>query len=360
MKIAQIIDSLSPGGAERLQVTFADAAQANKLDYVLAPLSSRPDSIVDQELRKRHVPIAEFPGRNLFDPFRIVRLTRYLTSQKIDLIHAHLEYAIIISALAGRLTGIPVVASLHNIHPDRWHRLEAFMLNHGVRSVIAVGQTVADVYKPKLKIPMKVVINPVKPVEPISASECNLIRSELIPALEGILLVAVGRLDRQKGFTDLIQAMHIVHEHAPRAVLIIAGQGVLHEQLQAQIETLGLQQVVKLLGIRSDIPRILAAADIFVSSSHWEGMPVSILEAMSAGLPVIATEVGDLPLMLAQGRGMLVPPQQPQALAEALLWMIDHAQEADEIGKRAKSHVLDHHSVSAWYQQLMEIYLNVS
>ena len=113
----------------------------------------------------------------------------------------------------------------------------------------------------------------------------------------------------------------------------------MHGDLEAQAFSLGVKQDVHFLGFRDDIPRLLAAADIFVNCSDWEGLSIAMLEAMAAGLPVLATNVGDAPSLLANGRGVLIPPQDPDALKMALLDLLGSPEVCKNMGRSARNFV---------------------
>jgi glycosyltransferase involved in cell wall biosynthesis len=357
MKIAQIIDSLSSGGAERLQVTFAETAMSCDIRPTVIVLANYPNTPVPEQLRATGAEVVEFCGRNLVDPLRFIRLTLYLRSQKFDILHAHLGYAIILGVFAGLLTGTPVVATLHNILSDRWTKLVNFMLWLGAKRIIAVGEIVmrAHLTQP-YRERMEVVVNPVKSIEPVPQDERDEIRTAIAGDKNRPFLIAIGRLEPQKAFSDLISAMVIVQKSRSDVFLAVVGGGSLGESIDQQIVDFGLQADVKMLGVRADVPRLLASSDFFVSSSHWEGMPIAVLEAMSAGLPIVATKVGDVPHIIGEEHGILVEPGQPFELANAILTLLDKPDVCINMGRSARSYVSKHHDVSQWFNILLKIY----
>ena len=361
MRIAQLIDSLASGGAERLQVTFAETALERGIRPTVIALANYPNTPIPEQLRATGVDMIEFIGRNLVDPLRFLRLTRYLIRERFDILHAHLGYAIILGVCAGWLSGTPVVATIHNIQSDRWKYLETFLLWLGAKRVIAVGETVADVYKRKLPGKrIEVVVNPVKPVPDISPSERDAIREEITNDTSRPLLTSVGRLESQKGYRDLICSMDIIRKSYPRAFLAIVGTGMLKEELQKQINDLDLQDHVSLLGIRRDVPQVLASSDLFVSSSHWEGMPIAMLEAMSAGLAIVATSVGDVPNIVNLSCGLLVEPKQPDQLAKAIVSVLKDPHRRLAMGRAAREYIGKEHDTGRWLDSLLSIYSEIS
>lgn len=360
MHIAIVIDNLKMGGAQKLITTFISAASAQKRKITVISLHTAFDSSILDAIQLSGVAVVMFPSRSLFNLRRFAQLIRFFRQQKIDVIHAHLEYSIILGSCVGAVLNIPVVASLHNVQQLRWHVLEKFLLNYIVKHVIAVGPAVAEAYRSGVdRKQIEVMVNPVLPIPSISTEERNIIRIEISGDVSRPLLISVGRLSPQKGFSDLIAAMEIVHRIYPRVCLAIVGTGSLLNDLQDQIHLSGLQENIRLLGARADVPRLLAASDIFVMSSHWEGMPVAMLEAMSAGLPVVATSVGDVPQIVSKELGMLVMSHQPEALAEALIKLLMEPDQLLQMGLAARSYVLESHDSKAWAGRLMTIYESV-
>ncbi|NOH00744.1 MAG: glycosyltransferase [Chloroflexi bacterium] len=154
---------------------------------------------------------------------------------------------------------------------------------------------------------IKVIHNAIMPFD-VGGVDRNAVRNKLGLRHDDIFLLAVGRLVYEKGHEFLVEAMSKVAQVNDRAVAGICGEGPLREQLSRQIEALGLQEKVKLLGLWNDIPELLAAADVFVLPSRWEGSPMALLEAMMAGLPVVATRVEGVEDVVEHGaHGFLGP-----------------------------------------------------
>jgi glycosyltransferase involved in cell wall biosynthesis len=145
------------------------------------------------------------------------------------------------------------------------------------------------------------------------------LRSELISSPSGYLILSVGRLTYQKGHSFLLRALPIILEKYPDTFLALAGTGPLRDELFAQANSLGIAGRVHFLGVRSDIPDLLAASDLFVLPSRWEGLPLVILEAMSARRAIIATRVEGVSGALQEGQcGVLIPIENSQALADSV------------------------------------------
>ena len=365
MHVLQVIDSLSWGGAEKLQLTFAREAYAHGLQLSVICLEDDPEAQYPPMIRKLGANVQIMPGNRLLSFERIIRIIRYLRKETVDIVHTHLAYANIIGALTGAFAGVPVVSTLHSIgtdprhyHPIRY-RLEKWLLSSVVKKNIAAADAVAGVYK-KILPPqtISVIPNAIEPVEELTSKERDFVRSELMGNANATLYISVGRLSPAKGYPDLLSAFAILKNECPDVYLIIAGDGSLFEELSNQIDAYELENHVQLLGARSDVPRLLGASDIYVSSSHREGLPLSILEAMSAGLPVVVTEVGGV-VNLVQGRGILVHPQEPKELAKELLRLKIDLRLRKSLGTLAREHVNRHYSPVHWYERILAIYQEV-
>ena len=176
------------------------------------------------------------------------------------------------------------------------------------------------------------------------------------PAAQIRQLVSVGRLSAQKNFRMLIDAMAIVHKAHPAVTLKIFGDGPEKEDLTARIHEAGLDDCVWLMGKTSDVAGELARADMFVFSSNYEGMPNALMEAMAAGLPCVSTDcpTGPKELIGEDERGLLVPIGKPETFASAILYMIDHVPEANELGQKAHAYMKDNYSPLEIARQLAE------
>ncbi|MCB0208055.1 MAG: glycosyltransferase [Anaerolineae bacterium] len=361
MHVVQIIDGLHYGGAQKMQVVLAQEMRRRNVKLTVISLRDETEGATTaQELRDLGARVAFFPGNRLFDPGRIWRMVRFLRQESFDIVHAHLTYANILGTLTGRLAGIPTIASLRNESIDS-HRVragvEAWLLRHWANRVMAVGHATAKAHQARLHgqriepIPSAMSLFP-----PLPPAERNALRTELVGNANRPLLIAVGRLHPQKGYSDLLNAFANLHESHPDAFLVIAGGGQLYDELTNQIKTLKLEGDVRLLGPRNDVPQLLGASDIFVSASHWEGLPVSVLEAMAAGLPIVATKVSDVPKIVPAGTGLLVAAHAPDELARAIHTLLADPTRRQIFGAAAQAHIARHHAPAAWGDKIMAFY----
>jgi glycosyltransferase involved in cell wall biosynthesis len=170
---------------------------------------------------------------------------------------------------------------------------------------------------------------------------------------------SLGRMEAGKGFDCLIRAMSIMHSHLPDVLLLIAGHDLsgYRQILQALIARQGLDEEVRLIGFQSDVPSFLHALDAFAFASHSEGFGQVVIEAMAAGKPVVASRIPALTEIVVDGEtGILVEPKAPKALADAIVWLLTHTAEAQEMGRRGQERVHSHFSAERMSAQTLALY----
>ena len=190
-----------------------------------------------------------------------------------------------------------------------------------------------------------VIPNAVKPLGTSSVDRAA-VRKELGVNENDIFLLSIGRLTFQKGHEFFVHAISKVISRFPNVKAGICGDGPLRSQLETQIKESGLSNQVKLLGAWEDISPLLASAEIFILPSRWEGLSRALMEAMAAGLPVIATQVDGIKDLITDGlNGLLVPSEDAEALGNSILQLIDNAEMRKRIAAAGQAHVLQVHSV---------------
>nr|WP_302477037.1 glycosyltransferase [Ruegeria atlantica] len=173
------------------------------------------------------------------------------------------------------------------------------------------------------------------------------------------VLIAVGAIIGQKAYDDLLIAYAQVSAQMPDTTLLIVGNAPdadRYENLQTLAEELSINNQVRFLGLRQDVPNLLSAADLFVSASHWEGLPVSVLEAMANGVPCVVTDVGDNALILDGTGAPVVPPRRPKILAESVLDLLRDEASLERVGHAVRVRIAEHYGVDAWINKLANIY----
>lgn len=365
MRIVHIIDLLIFGGAQKLLVYFAKEARYRGIEMEV--ISLRPNwsySPFVEQLRELGVNVTTLNIRRLYDFRAIPTLWRILRHGKFDIVQTHLTHANVLGVSAARLAGLPVIATLHTTNESDLaglfkarRMLQRFTLRRLASRVLAVGDVVAAAHQGRLRgRKIDVIPNAVMDPPELGVDERLTLRRTVLGNPVRFFVLAVGRMITDKGFDDLIDAFELVVKQNPSAYLLIAGDGELFEDLQRQVQQKGLSENVGLPGSRDDVPQLMAAADMYVSSSRREGLSIAMLEAMSAGLPIVATTVGEAPMVLAEGRGVLVAPRQIQELAQALNNVIENADLREGCGSAARAYVRKNYNLSLWMDRLLDLY----
>jgi glycosyltransferase involved in cell wall biosynthesis len=329
VRVLWLTKGLGRGGAEWLLVTTARRRDRERLSVRVAYLLPYKTALVG-ELEAEAVPVACLGYRNALDPRWLTALRRSMIQEPVDIIHAHnpvmaVGARIVAHSLPRRLRPRVVVTD-HNVwygykRVSRWA--------DGLTSPLDDARlTVCEAVRASLPAPIqrrsRVVVQGVE-VEQVRAllAERAAVRAEL--GLDGGELVVgtVGNLRVQKAYPDLLAAAREVVDRLPDIRFVAVGQGPLEAEIRAIHERLGLGDRFLLVGYRADAVRVMAACDVFVLASLYEGLGVAIMEALALGLPVVATAVGGVREVVEHGReGLLVPPGRPRELAAALVTLL--------------------------------------
>jgi glycosyltransferase involved in cell wall biosynthesis len=179
--------------------------------------------------------------------------------------------------------------------------------------------------------------------------------------LDGFVWLAVGRLTAAKDYPNLIRAFGLLHHSGARSRLLIAGTALEDESVRSMIDTAGLGSAITLMGPRSDVPDLMRAADGYVMSSAWEGLPLVVLEAGASSLPIVATDAGGNSEAVLDGTtGFIVKPKEPQALAAGMRHLLElDAIKRREMGEAGRRHVADHFDIDAIARGWHEMYVRL-
>ncbi|MBT3278977.1 MAG: 6-phosphogluconolactonase [Phycisphaerales bacterium] len=360
MKVALIVDQLRVGGKERVVATLGVALARRGVDVCVIALQ-RADAY-GAELCEAGCLVCELDSRRGTDLPAVARLARLLRKFDPDVIHLHDRSSVVYGLLAAKV--VPHARRVMTAHgllkmqdsSPRAGWLER-RLARSLDALVGVADDVAADYAQLWHYggEVSVVANGIAP-KPPAADARERLRAEMNIPPDAPMLLAVGNIKPEKAYDDLLDAFARVD--SPEARLVIAGGGNSSEleALFAKVAALGVESRTVLLGQRSDTADLYAAADGMVLSSRSEGLPMVVLEAAAAGLPLVATAVGDVPDVLAGGAGVLVRPGLPSVLAEAINHTLADPQAAAQRAARAKQTVETLYSATRMAGDYFDLY----
>lgn len=339
VSVALCITELDVGGAEQALVELAtrlDRGRFAPVVYALsAPPSDRPS--LAPRLRDAGVETHFLGGRHVGHlPLVVRRLTRLLKRQRPRLLLSFLFHANFVGRLAARWAGVPTVLSGIRVAEGgaRWHCQLDRLTSRLVDRYVCVSQAVAA-FSSRAGLPAdRIVVIPngvdiarFEQAEPLDLAELGLASGRLA-------ITYVGRLDHQKGTAELVEHSPAWMNRLSNHDLLLVGTGRQADELRGLARRLGIEDRVHFAGWRDDVPGILRASDLFVLPSRWEGMPNALLEAMAAGLPVIATDVeGVRELLGPSASEQVVAPSDWVALSQRIVELAGDRERANRLGR---------------------------
>jgi len=281
-------------------------------------------------------------GVNYLLPFRLASL---FAREHVRLVNAHDIGATLYAVPAARFALVR-----HVVHTDhsqiltkhRFRPAYRWVLRHGISHAVAVSEHLRRYLIDTFDVPEALVTtipNGIDISRFTAAVDVAVLRREL-GIREGELVIGtIGRLMEQKGMAYLLQAFAVLVRRRGDVKLVIVGDGELRHDLERLAERLEVSERVVFAGIRKDVPNLMRLFDVFALPSLWEGQPITVVEAMAAGTPVVATDVGGNAEILRHGEfGVLVPPRDENALAEAIGALLSDPARAGALGRKAASH----------------------
>ena len=367
IRIAYTIKSMAMGGSQThlLQVfRFLDRERFAPVLYCLTG-----DGVLLEAVRALDVPVMApaaargFKGIDLVA--RIGALTQALRRAPADIVHNYLLRANLVGAISGRLARVPVViCSKRGCHERRGFELVSARTGNALADCVMVNaDAVRDFVHANEGCPRdKMVVIPsgidTQRFQPLAAQP---FKARLGVSEHRRVVGIVTRMRVRKGVEEFIRAMAQVRGTYPEAHGLIVGEVELDEETQALVRELGLQDHLTLLGRRSDMPEVLSAFDVFVLSSHDEGMSNAILEAMAMERAVVATDVGGTrEVVRHDASGLLVPPKDPLALADAISTLLADPERARAMGVLGRRIVEEGFSATAMVRRMEQLYTDLA
>jgi glycosyltransferase involved in cell wall biosynthesis len=354
------------GGAERVardQLVELDPERFERVLFVSRPPTPGDPTgeAVVADLRSRGVAVHFLRRRFKYDALAWWPMFRALRRERTDVLHAHSFGQNAWASVIGRLTRVPaVIAHEHNwaftgraLRPvidreliARWASAMVVVSREARRRMIEVERIA----------PERLVFLP-NGIRALPAGDGGAVRAELGIDPGDPVIGTVCILRTEKALDVLVRATALLVKDFPRLRVLIVGEGEERARVQALVEQLGLQENVILTGARTDVPSVLAALDVAVLSSDYEGIPLSLLEFMDAGKPIVATKVGGVPEVVEDGvHGLLVPPRDESALADAVGRLLLDTELASRLGAQARERCRTEFSLDRTVERLQELY----
>jgi glycosyltransferase involved in cell wall biosynthesis len=366
IKILFVITSSGIGGAEK--VLYHTCTLLDPERYAVSICSLKEKGHIARDAETAGIEVRCFTmadGEGFFGWISslaaLFRLTGYLIKARPMIVHSFLFRANIISRIAAFLARIPLVISSVRVmggEKDYYHTIEkvtSCMVDH----YISVSDSVKEYLIEKANIlPEKIttIYNGVTLNGQIPKGKGG------VPGPFGLgpndsVVLSVGRFHRQKGYDYLIRAITTVKREVPTVKVLIVGEGEEENDLKNLVKSLDLRKEVIFPGLCRDVGNILNFTELFVLPSLWEGMPNAVLEAMAAAKPVVATRVGGVAELVVNGEtGILVPPEDPDALARAMVDLLQNTEKANSMGNAGRERVQEHFSLTEMVAKTERLY----
>ena len=364
MKVLHIISSGGMYGAEAVILNLSHTLQATGHASALGVFSNaaNPNVELDEVARRQGIESHLIPCSGQMDRSVGAKIRALVAAVGADVVHAHGYKADIYCYFALRGEHVARVSTCHTWYDNDWRvtlygRIDRWVLR-SFDGVVAVSEEVkrqllaAHVAARKVSL----IRNGIDLRPFVSAAPT--LRAALEPLQPPRRIVGlIGRLSREKGVDIFVQAAAMVLQTMPEIQFVVVGDGEDREALRALIESLGVQEKVRLMGPRSDMPGVYASLDVMVSASRQEGLPMAILEGLASGCALIATPVGAVPSVVRDGdTGVMVPPGEPTLLAAAMVRLLQDDGLRRALGAAGRRVIAEEFSAARMATEYLRVY----
>ena len=359
-----VLQTLRTGGSERVVADLCRRLDPGKFNCFVAALI---DGALRETLRDMGIPTLLVRIRSAReDAFNVMReISCFIGSNAINVVNAHHFTPFFYSFYGAKRHGCKIFYTAHSrnevdVMAGFWPLLGNIMVRLS-DGAIGISHDVSDAVRQRFSVKEKKVFTVPNAVDHGRFAvnmDVKAKRRQLGIGENDWVIGCIGNLRKDKNYPNLIKAFKMIEDRNQAAKLIIAGEGKRRHDLETLISELRLEGKVLLLGPRSDVPEIMKVIDVYCLSSFREGLPISLLEAMAASLPVVGTNVRGIRDVVVNGKtGLLVPSDDPGKLFEALLRILtDHDGLAQELSAAGHKYVLEEHSVEKWVQSYESLF----
>jgi len=354
LRVAHLIQYFAIGGLERMVERLSVACLHRGVESVV--IAYLGDGPIREALRRHGIQTILLESGPGLDPGLALQIRKILVRERVDVLHTH--------HLGPFIYGAPAAVSSRrrHVHTEHSHELYDRRRRHlggalmsVLSDVVAVTPEIAE-YRKRFPGTCRVIRNGVPIPPPTAPTERVDARMRLGLPTNAFVVGCAARLSEEKNHEGLIRAFAEFRRREPRAFLACAGDGPLRDRLREVGEQAGVDSSVAWLGALDDMGAFYRAVDVCALNSHREGLPLSLLEAMSYGLPVVASAVGGVGELLGGGEGLLVPPSDSTAVADALTDLASSPAEAKRLGLLGRQLVQDHYSIEKMADEYVTLY----
>jgi len=358
ISVLQLVYSLSIGGSEKVAFDIASNVDPARFRSMVCGMDLGGD--FERELESRGIPHQVMHRKGL-EPAVLSRLYRLIRDNRIDVVHTHHFTQLFYAALPARLAGARIVHTEHEFFSYVESPLSRHLAGPLLRlcdHMTVVGPEVRDYFVRTIGIAKdRVTVVPNGVNVGAFDYERPLARRELGLDPDAPVLGTIGRLEPEKDQATLIDVFRAVRAEYPSARLVIAGDGSLASQLRSQAESYGLGDSALFLGYRRDVARVLAAMDVFVLPSIREGLPISLIEAMAARRPVVASSIGSVTGLVQDGdNGFVAQPRDAAAFTNAIKRLLDAPDLRLRLAEAGRRTVEDSYSLTSVIRAYEDLY----
>lgn len=362
MKILYIIGGLGRGGAER-QLFYLARGVARLADVTVVSFAGPNAALLPEFERLTGVQTVLCRKRSGLDLMLIPRLVAVLRRERPVIVHTYLRTAGYWGRVAAYLAGVPIrIASERNVEIERGRlanlldRMLASVTDRVVVNATAIRDhliTVEGIDSARIEV----IHNGVPASQALLEPDLRTARRELGIEKFEYVVAFIGRLVPQKNPGLFLEMAQAVLQSGLKCGFVLVGDGPMRIRLREQAHNLGIEESIRFIGVRNDVPRILRVVNLLVLTSDWEGQPNVILEALAAGVPAVATKVGGVSELLTDGiTGYVVPPRDLPKLVDRVIGMLSDSDFRAECGGRGREYVQTHFSVSAMIDRTVALY----
>ena len=341
INVIHLVEELTIGGLEKILTSIV--LNLDKKKYNVSVWCLREGGFFANKLAKEGIDFKILHISTSRNPLSIYKLYKLLKSRKFDIIHTHAYSAGTIGRMSAFLAGVPVIIShnhsVYDYYNRRYHFVEWF-LSLITDRVVCVSDIVNRFANETQRINARKLItihNGIDSEYTVLEKRTSVLRKELGIPVDHSVICTIAHMEEHKGIKYLLESASLLLQSRNDVSFLVVGEGRLKEKLKILCADLKIEENVVFAGERGDIPEILSLTDIFVLPSLREGLPLTILEAMACGKPVIATNVGGIPEVVKDGvSGILISPKDPESLHSAMNELLGDREKMKKMGHNGK------------------------